>query len=191
MSLGFEVAGYEIRDNALLPSVRVRLRVTNQTSKVFVAGVIICAIHFGKIRNLKLPYITTATSLSNAYVGIGNSFDVQIDILFTQEILYRLDKLIVSSEDVRLMLYPDVQIFYVDQQSKIEQVAHYAGECNFEIKMSDWAKIAYEWGKEMVLVPMSPKIFEKVKELLKTNRHLKSPADVIDELLNLYTKQQG
>ncbi len=190
MTLVFEVIRYKIITNALLPTVRVRLRVTNQTGKQFNAGVVICDVSLGNVKSQVTdpPYITNSVSMSNAWVNVGNSFEVQFNILFSQEILHRLDKLIAPQEDVRLNLHSYVQIFYLDQQSRIEQTTSDTGLCNFEIKMSDWVKIAYDWGKEMVLVPMSPETHERIKELLKTNKHLKNIDELMNELINLHAK---
>ena len=136
MTLVFEVIRYKIITNALLPTVRVRLRVTNQTGKQFNAGVVICDVSLGNVKSQVTdpPYITSSVSMSNAWVNVGNSFEVQFNILFSQEILHRLDKLIAPQEDVRLNLHLYVQIFYLDQQSRIEQTTSDTGLCNFEIK---------------------------------------------------------
>ena len=191
MALLFEVAHYKIITSALLPMVRIRLRVTNETGKQFSAGMIVCDVYLGKSKSqiADLPYLTTSVSTSNVWVSSGNSFEVQLNIAFSQEILYRLDKIIESQDDVRLNLHPHVQIFYLDQQGKIEQTASDTGICNFEIKMSDWAKIAYDWGKDMVLVPMSPETHETIKELLKTNKHLKNIDELMKELMEIHSNQ--
>ena len=191
MALLFEVAHYKIITSALLPMVRIRLRVANETGKQFSAGMIVCDVYLGKSKSqiADLPYLTTSVSTSNVWVSSGTSFEVQLNIAFSQEILYRLDKIIESQDDVRLNLHPHVQIFYLDQQGKIEQTASDTGICNFEIKMSDWAKIAYDWGKDMVLVPMSPETHETIKELLKTNKHLKNIDELMKELMEIHSNQ--
>ncbi len=56
--------------------------------------------------------------------------------------------------------------------------------------MSDWAKIAYDWGKEAALMPISPKLYERIKELMRNSKYFTGTDDVIEELLNRYTKQE-
>ena len=48
MGVLFEVIRYKIITNSLLPMVRVRLRVTNDTGALFRAGVVICDVYLGK-----------------------------------------------------------------------------------------------------------------------------------------------
>ena len=127
--------------------------------------------------------------MSDEWVNVGNSFEVQANIVFTQETLYKLDKLISLQEDLRLNLHAQVQIFNLDQQNKIEQTSTERSICNFEIKTSDWAKIAYEWGKEIVLVPMSPNTYERIREILKTSKRLKNIDEAINELMETHSNQ--
>ncbi|NMJ86377.1 MAG: hypothetical protein EX285_00785 [Thaumarchaeota archaeon] len=191
MGVLFEVIRYKIITNSLLPMVRVRLRVTNDTGTLFRAGVVICDVYLGKSESQggDLPYITSSLSVSDDWVNVGNSFEVQANIVFTQETLYKLDKLISLQEDLRLNLHAQVQIFNLDQQNKIEQTSTERSICNFEIKTSDWAKIAYEWGKEIVLVPMSPNTYERIREILKTSKRLKNIDEAINELMEMHSNQ--
>ncbi len=195
MGFACEVAGYSIETNALLPTVNVRLRITNPVGSSAIAVATVCNVYFGKTMShfQNQQFITTFTAIHSYWVNpnTNTAFEVVIRITFTQEMLYMIEKLKAPQEDLYLTLVPHALFFPIDQQNRTERPNSDSGLCQLDIKMSDWAKIAYEWGKEMTLVPMSPKTHERIKELLKTQKHLRSIDDVINELIDLHTKSNG
>lgn len=192
MGIGLEVARYDIVKNAILPTLKIKLRSKNQNEKYVYFSSAMCEVRFGKALSgfADLPLVAKVPTHINYWVKGYSDYEFEFDLTLTQEILYKLDKLINSQQDVYFVIKADVQFFYTDQTSKIEQATHDGGECVLDVKMSDWARIAYDWGKEMALMPISPKLFERIHELMRNSKYFKGTDDVIDELLNRYAKQE-
>jgi hypothetical protein len=100
--------------------------------------------------------------------------------------LYRLDKLIAIGQDVSFVVNARIFFTHHEQSDNTTHPGVLQGTNVLEIKSSDWTKISYDWGKDSVLVPMSPKTHEKLKDALRTNKHLKNIDEMIDELLGLH-----
>jgi hypothetical protein len=191
ISTYLQVARYDLK-KSVLPAIEVRLRSQNQTDKRAFYTAAKCEIYLGRDFSANSLLVMKLPAPINEHVHPGNHFEFRFDLIFSQELLYRLDKLVNFQQDVIFTLNCYLQALYLSQESpyRLESAAWQQASCLLEIKMSDWARIAYDWGREMVLVPMLPKTHGRIKEVMANSRYLRSVDEVFAELLNRYAKEE-
>lgn len=190
MSVATEVANYKIKP-AILPSIEVTLRIKNLTGRpaYFASGT--HDVYFGNnTSHDNLPFVIRVPSIIGQNAQPNADFRIYLDITFSAEILYRLQKLIPIGQDVIFSIWSNYQILNKDNNERIVEGTWANDTCVLEIANSNWVKISYDWSKEAALMPIAPKLYDKLKELARTGKYMGGTDDIIDEMINRYTKQE-
>jgi hypothetical protein len=185
MTVNIEVAEYKIQD-AVLPTFDVRVRVRYEHSRQAYFGLALCEIYYGKaIGNAR--YLTSSPTTIARNVRPNTDFDFRFYLTFSQEMLRAIDKQRSPQDDAHFVIWTRMPVIFTDQAGDIAGFEH--AHCNFDIAMSNWVKIAFDWAKDMALMPIDPKLYERLQEIARDHKYLKSPNEVIDELVNRFDKQ--
>jgi hypothetical protein len=190
MPLQIEVVNYAIK-NAILPTVDVTLRAKTEIGKNSFYSNAFCDVYFGKeTQNIATaPFIERIPAPINQYASASGEVRFAVPLTFSGEVLFNLEKHIPVGQDVYFILDTTITILERDQNGLFNIGTWGCDQTVLEIAASKWAKIGYDWGKEMALMPIGPKLYERIKDLSRTGKYVGGTDDFLDELLSRYTKE--
>lgn len=186
MTVNLEVAEYKIQ-NAILPTFEIRLRANYEHSRPAYFGPALCEVHYGEEIG-KAQFVTSSSAMIAQNVRPGTGFNFRLYLTFSNEMLLKIDKLRSPQDDAHFLLWAKMPVIYTDQTGDITGFEH--NTCRLDIAMSNWVKIAFDWGKDLALMPIDPKLYERLQEISRDHKYLKSPNEVVDELVKRFDKQE-
>jgi hypothetical protein len=179
----------EIKDNTILPTIEIEVRAKHQDATNAFYSWAMCELYVGKDFEFhKIPLVNSVAAMINQRVNAQSDFSFKFDVVITQEIQHRLSKLIGHGQDAHFILRVVAQLFDTDGDHKIIRANVLSDNCRLKINMSEWVKVSTKWGKDYILIPLSPTTHEKMIDLRRLYKHLPTDDDLIDELMRLHTK---
>lgn len=187
MTLVLDIATCKIKQNAILPTFEITLRAKHQENRDAFFTSAICKIYLGEETK---TYLTSVPTFINAQVKGQDNLRFEIDLIFTQELMYMVKRQTIEGHDIHLSIDVVAQLFYtekIDTSNKIAQGGWASDSCKVDIDISDWVKNVTK-RSDYMLIPISPETHEKLQTLLKFYKPMKNLEDIIIELIDLNTK---
>jgi len=176
----FEITSCEPYANSISPALYFNARVENQWGVLVRGGIGFCSVYFnqpnmgrlvGRV-DIQIPAISHMTSGKLSFTFV-----------FTREQLFYIDKYKGDQADVNLSFEVNYVLFTGDTNNPILSTTDNG---NFRISMSDWHRFTSPWGREAILVPITPEIMAKLEELKKAGLGFRNLEEVIEDSYNIH-----